>query len=90
MRKPAFCILYMQQQQRRSAAWSAECFCFRYIDSIIPLLPKSEMRNVWSLVRFSHDSYYYKVRFSQACSSLYLQIDRYMRRQETDSSDVLT
>ena len=68
MRKPAFCICENKDaDQLRSNCAADQRFCFRYTDSKIPLLPKSEISSlqpssVADLVgnpedRFSHNSY---------------------------------
>ena len=44
MRKPAFCICENKDaDQLRSNCAADECLCFRYTDSTISLLPKSEI-----------------------------------------------
>ena len=43
-------ILHMRKQRRRSALGNHEAdqrLCFRYIDSTIPLLSKSEISSLW-------------------------------------------
>ena len=53
MRKPAFCIYESKDaDQLRGNREADQRLCFRYIDSTIPLLPKSEMS---SLLPFSVD-----------------------------------
>ena len=48
MRKPAFsiCVNKGADQLRRNST-DDQRLCFRYIDSIIPLLPKSEFPSLW-------------------------------------------
>ena len=44
MRKPAFCICENKDADQLPGNREADqCLCFRYIDSTIPLLPKSEI-----------------------------------------------
>ena len=44
MRKPAFCLCQNKDaDQLRSDREADQCLCFRYINSIITLLPKSEI-----------------------------------------------
>ena len=67
MRKPEFCICENKDaDQLRSNCAADQRLCFRYTDSTIPLLPKSEIiicgctaRFVWGLVGNPED------RFSQ-------------------------
>ena len=41
MRKPAFCICENKDAEKLCSNTAPDhCFCFRYIDSTIPLLPK--------------------------------------------------
>ena len=48
MRKPAFCICENRDaDQLRGNREADQCLCFRYLDSTIPLLPKSEMLSLW-------------------------------------------
>ena len=48
MRKPAFCICENKDaDQLRGNREADQRLCFRYIDSIIPLLPKSEISSIW-------------------------------------------
>ena len=47
MRKPAFCICENKDaDQLRSNREADQCLCFRYIDSRIPLLSKSEISSL--------------------------------------------
>ena len=47
MRKPAFCICFNKGvDQLRDNREADQRLCFRYIDSIIPLLPKSEISSL--------------------------------------------
>ena len=47
MRKPAFCISKNKDaEQLRSNCAADQRLCFRYIDSTIPLLSKSEILNL--------------------------------------------
>ena len=47
MRKPAFCICENKDaDQLRGNREADQCLCFRYTDSTIPLLPKSEVSSV--------------------------------------------
>ena len=44
MRKPAFCICKNKDADQLCGSREADqCLCFRYTDSTIPLLPKSEI-----------------------------------------------
>ena len=44
LRKPAFCICENKDaDQLRGNCEADQCLCFRYADSKIPLLPKSEI-----------------------------------------------
>ena len=60
MRQPAFCICEIKDPDQLCGNHAAdECLCFRYIDIIIPLLPKAWFVSVlvgnpddW----FSHDA----------------------------------
>ena len=74
MRKPAFCICENKDaDQLRGNREADQRLCFRYTDSTIPLLPKSEISSLFSsctarfvsdLVEdwFSHnEAYMYKV-----------------------------
>ena len=45
MRKPAFCI-YAKTKTHISFAVTDQRLCFRYTDSTIPLLPKSEISSL--------------------------------------------
>ena len=48
MRKPAFCIYKIKGIDQLCGNYTADIIkhlCFRYIDSAIPLLPKSEISN---------------------------------------------
>ena len=48
MRKPAFCICENKAADLLCGNREADQrLCFRYIDSSIPLLPKSEMSSLW-------------------------------------------
>ena len=48
MRKPAFCICENKDADQLSGNREADQrFCFRYSDSTIPLLPKSEISSLW-------------------------------------------
>ena len=48
MRKPAFCICENKDaDQFRSNREADQRLCFRYIDSTIPLLSKSEISSLW-------------------------------------------
>ena len=48
MRKPAFCISENKDaDQLRSNCAADQRLCFRYTDSIIPLLPKSEILSLY-------------------------------------------
>ena len=48
MRKPAFCICENKDaDQLRGNREADQCLCFRYLDSTIPLLPKSEISSLW-------------------------------------------
>ena len=56
MRKPDFCIWENKGAvQLRSNCAADQCLCFHYINSTIPLLPKSEILSLWlySPVRLS-------------------------------------
>ena len=47
MRKPAFCICENKDaDQLRGNCEADQCLCFRYTDSTIPLLPKSEISSL--------------------------------------------
>ena len=47
MRKPTFCICESKDaDQLRGSQKAEQCLCFRYIDSTIPLLPKSEISSL--------------------------------------------
>ena len=47
MRKPAFCICEKKDaDQLRDNREADQRLCFRYIDSTIPLLPKSEISSL--------------------------------------------
>ena len=47
MRKPAFCICENKDaDQLRSNCTADQRLCFRYMDSTIPLLPKSEISSL--------------------------------------------
>ena len=47
MRKPAFCICENKDvDQLRGNREADQCLCFRYTDSTIPLLPKSEISSL--------------------------------------------
>ena len=49
MRKPAFCICENKDEdQLRGYREADQRPCFRYIDSTIPLLSKSEIVSLWS------------------------------------------
>ena len=49
MRKPAFCIYENKDaDQLRGNREADQHLCFRYTDSTIPLLPKSEISCLWS------------------------------------------
>ena len=44
VRKPAFCIFENKDADQLCSYCAAVlCFCFRYTDSTVPLLPKSEI-----------------------------------------------
>ena len=46
MRESAFCIYEIKGTDQLCSNYTADKhFCFRYIDSAIPLLPKSEISN---------------------------------------------
>ena len=48
VRKPTFCICENKDaDQLRGNREADRRFCFRYIDSTIPLLPKSEILSLW-------------------------------------------
>ena len=48
MRKPTFCICENKDaDQLRGNRKADQCLCFRYIDSTIPLLSKSEISSLW-------------------------------------------
>ena len=48
VRKPAFCICENKDaDQLRGNREADQRLCFRYIDSTIPLLPKSEISSLW-------------------------------------------
>ena len=48
-RKPTFCICENKDpDQLRGNREADRRLCFRYIDSTIPLLPKSEIQSLWS------------------------------------------
>ena len=48
LRKPAFCICENKDSdQLRGNREADQHLCFRFIDSTIPLLPKSEISNLW-------------------------------------------
>ena len=48
MRKPAFCICENKDaDQLRGNREADQRLCFRYTDSTIPLLPKSEISSLW-------------------------------------------
>ena len=48
MRKPVFCICENKDaDQLRSNCAADQRLCFRYTDSTIPLLPKSEISSLW-------------------------------------------
>ena len=47
MRKPAFCICKKKDaDELRSNCAADQCLCFRYIDSKIPLILKSEISSL--------------------------------------------
>ena len=47
MRKPTFCICENKDaDQLRGSREADQCLCFRYTDSTIPLLSKSEMSSL--------------------------------------------
>ena len=47
MRKPAFCILEAKgTDQLRDKCAADQCLSYRYIDSTIPLLPKSKISSL--------------------------------------------
>ena len=49
MRKPAFCICENKDaDQLRGNREADQPLCFRYMDSTIPLLSKSEVVSIWS------------------------------------------
>ena len=50
MRKPTFCICKNKDadQLRGGNREADQRLCFRFIDSIIPLLSKTEISNCWS------------------------------------------
>ena len=61
MRKPAFCICKNKDADQFSGNREADQrLCFRYTDSTIPLLPKSEISSL-SEDRFSHNEAHIKV-----------------------------
>ena len=48
MRKPDFCICENKAaDQLRDNRSADQQLCFRYIDSIIPLLPKAKFSSLW-------------------------------------------
>ena len=48
MRKPTFCICENKDaDQLRGNREADQRFCFRYLDSMIPLLSKSEISSLW-------------------------------------------
>ena len=48
MRKPAFCICENKDaDQLRGDREADQRLCFRYTDSTVPLLPKSEISSLW-------------------------------------------
>ena len=48
MRKPAFCICENKDADQLRGNREADLrLCFRYTDSTIPLLPKSEISSLW-------------------------------------------
>ena len=48
MRKPDFCICENKEaDQLRGNREADQCLCFRYTDSTIPLLPKSEISSLY-------------------------------------------
>ena len=48
MRKPDFCICENKDaDQLRGNREADQCICFRYTDSTISLLPKSEISSLW-------------------------------------------
>ena len=48
MRKPAFCTCENKDaDQLRGNREADQRLCFRYTDSTIPLLPKSEISSLW-------------------------------------------
>ena len=49
MRKPAFCMICENKgaDQLRSNCAADQGLCFRYIDSMTPLLSKSEISSLW-------------------------------------------
>ena len=52
MRKPAFCICENKEaDQLRGNREADQRLCFRYTDSTIPLLPKSEISSLYRLYR---------------------------------------
>ena len=48
MRKPTFCICENKDaDQLRGNREANQCLCFRYLDSMIPLLSKYEISSLW-------------------------------------------
>ena len=48
MRKPTFCICENKDaDQLRGNREADQCLCFRYLDSMIPLVSKSEISSLW-------------------------------------------
>ena len=47
MRKPAFCMILCVNKGTDSNCTADQHVCFRYIDNIIPLLPKSELLSLF-------------------------------------------
>ena len=46
MRKPTFCICENKDADQLHYREADQCLCFRYIDSTIPLLSKSEISSL--------------------------------------------
>ena len=46
MRKPTFCICYKDADQLRRNRIADQRLCFRYIDSTVPILYKSEISSL--------------------------------------------
>ena len=55
MRKPGFCICENKGPPDQQCGNCTSVPVYRYIDSIIPFLPKSEISRLWPTDRFESD-----------------------------------